>query len=313
VELLPYLISRSVEENTASSYFQYFSKWQKWTEQLENVKAIPADSLYLTIYLINLLQIGKAYPGIRMSFYAVKYFNKFSENRKEDLFLAEKTLEGIKRVTQYTSESKSPIKSKHLKQIFILLGGMKINLFNLRTFLIMLLSFMGFLRFSEVVNIRRSDIIFKKGYLMIFLEKSKTDVYRKGHWIYITKLQTEICPLKLTRKYLKLAKIEENSNDFIFRGVSKTTQGWKLRKVDKAISYTSVRELILKNLKNIGLDSKKFGVHSLRSGGASAAANLGVEDRLFKKHGRWKSEKVKDNYVRESVKTKLKVSQNLGL
>ena len=47
--------------------------------------------------------------------------------------------------------------------------------------------------------------------------------------------------------------------------------------------------------------------------GASATANLGVNDRLFKKHGRRKSDKVKDSYVHEDVESKLSVSRNLGL
>ena len=37
---------------------------------------------------------------------------------------------------------------------------------------------------------------------------------------------------------------------------------------------------MLKALHDIGLDRKDFGVHSLRSGGATAAANRGVPDRL---------------------------------
>ena len=39
-------------------------------------------------------------------------------------------------------------------------------------------------------------------------------------------------------------------------------------------------------------------MHSLRAGGATAAANAGVPDRLFKRHGRWKSESAKE-WLRE--------------
>lgn len=63
----------------------------------------------------------------------------------------------------------------------------------------------------------------------------------------------------------------------------------------------------------IGLNKKQFGLHSLRSGGASAAANAGVPDRFFKRHGRWKSENAKDGYVKDSLDERLKVSHNLGL
>ena len=83
--------------------------------------------------------------------------------------------------------------------------------------------------------------------------------------------------------------------------------GQKLRKIDKPLSYTTVRDHVLNLLANIGLDRKKFGLHSLRSGGASVAANLGVNDRLFKKHGRSKSDKVKDSYFHEDIQSKLSV------
>ena len=39
----------------------------------------------------------------------------------------------------------------------------------------------------------------------------------------------------------------------------------------------------MEGLKNIGAETKLFGSHSLRAGGATAAANLGVNDRRFRK------------------------------
>ena len=38
---------------------------------------------------------------------------------------------------------------------------------------------------------------------------------------------------------------------------------------------------------------------------AIAAANAGVQDRLFMRHGRWKSECAKDGYVKDSVQRRL--------
>jgi hypothetical protein len=48
----------------------------------------------------------------------------------------------------------------------------------------------------------------------------------------------------------------------------------------------------------------------LRSTGAAAT---GVDDRLFKKHGRWKSDKAKNGYVKENIDVLLSVSKNLGI
>ena len=51
---------------------------------------------------------------------------------------------------------------------------------------------------------------------------------------------------------------------------------------------------MLEAFKDIVPDISAIGTHSLRSGGATAAANGGVPDRLFKRHGRWASESAED-------------------
>lgn len=63
----------------------------------------------------------------------------------------------------------------------------------------------------------------------------------------------------------------------------------------------------------LGYDSKCFGTHSLRAGGATAAVNNGVSDRLFKRHGRWKSKKAKDTYVKDDISRLLSVSASFGI
>ena len=73
------------------------------------------------------------------------------------------------------------------------------------------------------------------------------------------------------------------------------------------------REILKDALESIGLDAKNFGLHSLRSGGASAAAAVGVPDRLFKRQGRWRSDSSKDRYIKETMSNKLLVSMNLGI
>ena len=57
---------------------------------------------------------------------------------------------------------------------------------------------------------------------------------------------------------------------------------------------------------------KRVLTHSLRSGGATAAANAGVPDRLFLRHGRWSSVSAKDGYVKDSLASRLSVFRHLG-
>ena len=65
----------------------------------------------------------------------------------------------------------------------------------------------------------------------------------------------------------------------LFRGITKTRNYEKLRKT--RLGYSIIIELVKEAFENI-IDTFLIGVHSLRSGGATAAANAGVHDRMFK-------------------------------
>ena len=97
-------------------------------------------------------------------------------------------LEGIKRTTRYTVQKKIPITVKHLYKLYSHFGVKRILLANLRTMLIWVFPFMGFLRFSEVINTRKTDVVIRNPHIAIFIEKSETDVYREGSWSYLNKL-----------------------------------------------------------------------------------------------------------------------------
>ena len=57
----------------------------------------------------------------------------------------------------------------------------------------------------------------------------------------------------------------------------------ELRK--EPISHSRASQLIKRELQKEELDPKLYGVHSHRARGASAAAALGVPDRLFQRQG----------------------------
>ena len=84
-----------------------------------------------------------------------------------------------------------------------------ISLSNLQTILICVLSFIGLLRFSEVIKSRPCDIIINKTFLSIFIEKSKTDACREGSWVYLTKLDMALCHIELIGQYFKKRQLRQ--------------------------------------------------------------------------------------------------------
>ena len=81
----------------------------------------------------------------------------------------------------------------------------------------------------------------------------------------------------MMNRYLDKARLSHDSP--LFCQLSKTKYGYKARA--RGLSYTRLRELVIEAFRGIVPDISRIGTHSLRSGGATAAANTGVPDRLF--------------------------------
>lgn len=145
------------------------------------------------------------------------------------------------------------------------------SLYNIRSVVICLLAFAAFLRFDEFAKLLQSDVKIENDMLKLFIQSSKTDQYRDGAWI-VASSRKATCPVAMMNCYLDRAGLSCDSP--LFCRLSKTKCGYKPR--SKGLSYSRLRVAI--------------GTHSLRSGGATAAANAGVPDRLVKRHGRWASE-----------------------
>ena len=80
-------------------------------------------------------------------------------------------LKGMKRLSGYTDNPKSPLSSSDLKNAFQYMGGVEMNLKNSRLMMILILSLMSFLRFSELSNLKRSDFILNNTHMSVFIEK----------------------------------------------------------------------------------------------------------------------------------------------
>ena len=148
--------------------------------------------------------------------------------------------------------------------------------------------------------------------MVIQVQKSKNDQLRKGNEVVISELSSPACPVSLLKRYLDKFRIPPNSRDLIFKPISRGKGFCKLVTPDKPISYSCIQDGFRRDLKNVGVDPSKFGLHSLRSGGATLAANNGIND-LSAPYGRWKSVAAKNMYVDDSIKQRLAVSKRLGL
>lgn len=129
--------------------------------------------------------------------------------------------------------------------------------------------------------------------------------------MYIAKTSSATCPVFWLRKYLALTNLKGQSESFLICRLAKTKKGHNVLG-HHPISYQTARKSFLDHTEHLATQSA-FCLHSLRSGGASAAANNGVSDRRIGKHGRWSSSTSRDVYIKDSKTNRLSVSKNLGL
>ena len=142
--------------------------------------------------------------------------------------------------------------------------------------------------------------------------ESKTDQLRQGDKLVITRTGNRTCPVIMVERYMNRTGMRQDDQRYLFCPIQRTMNGEVLRQSGK-ISHSCLRELFKKKIADLGLPPSDFGLHSLRAGGATAAANTKVPDRLFKRHGRWKSENAKDGYVKDQVQRRLEVSRSTVL
>lgn len=288
---------------------------EKWafSNGISSEFILPAKPIHVAIYLACLVQQNRTPSPINQAFYSIRWAHKIiSVISPTDSDLVKNILEGAKRRLSVPIKKKEPITPDMLSQMFDRLYCEN-NLYNQRTISACLLSYSGFLRVSELLNLKTCDIQFFLSHMSVFIQKSKTDIYRDGDRIIIARTGNKLCPVKNFESFLEWSNNPLDTDVFVFRNLTKTKENYVFRKENKPLSYTRMRELFIEAFSPIVPNIKSFGLHSLRSGGASAACNFGISDRLFKRHGRWRSETAKDGYVKDSFSDRMLVSQNLGL
>ena len=302
---LPDCIKHSKAKNTQVKYYRGFDRWRSWASKFTEVNVLPACSIYIALFVFKLIQDNVSCHIIDEVYYGIKWVHEISgyENPCNSPIVIN-ILEAAKRLLSVPVKKKEPVTPEIMLSLFQRFGGSDATLSDLRLLTLCALGYAGFLRFSELATLR---IVFDTSYIRVFIERSKTDIYRNGAWVMVAETATPTCPVALCKRYFDSAHIRPCSQEYIFRSLSflPSENTYKLRG-SSPLSYTRAFE-------SIGLNKKSFRLHSLRAGGASAAANANINDRLFKRHGCWKSDKAKDGHVKDNVESLLSVSKSLGI
>jgi integrase len=214
---------------TARKYKYAFSRWIKWcSSQHPPIQQFPTSDFHVSLYIIHLSKKCNSMAQVNEAYYAIWAHDLTGVKNPCHSSLVNSVKEGARRITAHPVWKKDPISPEMLKKIVKRFGTLNNNLLDVWIACVCLISFAGFLRFSELVNLRRSDIQFYYDYVALFIAKSKTDKYKQGNCVNISKSGKFTCPYEMLKLYLQKANIPADSDCYIFRAIKFCKKSKKL-------------------------------------------------------------------------------------
>jgi hypothetical protein len=188
------------------------------------------------------------------------------------------------------------------------------------------LMYSALLRFDDMaeVCVHADLLVVKDTHLEIFIPRSKTDQFWSGTWTVAAALPNRPeCPVTLVKRllaeggYVTVPDNQEDAGPLLRPVYAKADGTHRLQRVlgsratpIHSLTYNRFSKRLVEMCLGAGI-TKHITTHSMRIGGASEAAAAGCPGRLIMKQGRWRSEEVKNHYVRENLDSLLAVSRSV--
>ena len=249
---------------------------------LHNLNYLPANPNTISLYLTNLSKTSK-FSTLKRRLATLNMYHKMKGHYLDIKHpIISENLLGIKRIKGSYQTGKKPILINDLKIIIQAINKDKIKEFEkLKNKCLILLGFSGGFRRSELVSLLIEDIDFVPEGVKILIRRSKTDQTGEGFVKGIPYFENEeYCPVLSLKKYL----IKLNS-----------ASGKVFEICDKSVAIKIKKYAMLG-----GLDHKKYAGHSLRSGFATSAAEVGAEERNIMAMTGHKSTQMVRRYIKEA-------------
>ena len=244
-------------------------------------KSMPSEAKVISLYLTHLSQTSK-FSTLKRRLASISVIHKLSGHYIDTKHpVITENLMGIKRVKGSYQKAKKPLLINELKSIVNVIEKENNQNRKAKNKALILIGFSGGFRRSELVAILYEDIDFVNEGVKIFIKRSKTDQSGEGMTKGIPYFSNpDYCPVIALKDWIEKSQIKSGK---IFD-----------------MSDKSVALAIKKYTAIAGLDSNKYSGHSLRSGFATSAAELGAEERSIMAMTGHKTTQMVRRYIQEA-------------
>jgi len=244
-------------------------------------KVMPSEPKIISLYLTHLSKTSK-FSTLKRRLASISVVHRLSGHYIDTKHpMITENLMGIKRAKGSYQKAKKPILINDLKSIVNVINKDNNEKRRIKNKALILIGFAGGFRRSELVAILTEDIDFVTEGVKIFIKRSKTDQSGEGLTKGIPYFSNlDFCPVIALKNWLEKSEIKS---------------GKIFDMSDKSVALT-----VKKYTAMAGLDSNKYSGHSLRSGFATSAAELGAEERSIMAMTGHKTTQMVRRYIQEA-------------
>ena len=287
-------LQSSKANNTVRAYKSDFKDFGLFCAQ-NGFKSLPSEPKIVSLYLTYLSTKDAKMSTLKRRLVSIGVIHRlkghYLDTKHPSII---ENIMGIKRRKGSIQKGKKPILISHLKQLINVIDQQdNEDIKKLRDRSIILIGFSGGFRRNEIVSLDYSDLDFVEEGLKIQIRRSKTDQFGEGLVKALPYFDnSKYCPVVSLKSWINISKINSGA---LFRRFSKGSKLSNHRLTDQTVAL-----LIKQYLEIVGIDSKNYSGHSLRSGFATATAESGAEERNIMAMTGHKSTEMVRRYIKEA-------------
>jgi site-specific recombinase XerD len=287
-------LQSSKASNTVRAYKSDFNDFGIFCAK-NGFNSLPSEPKIVSLYLTHLSTKDAKMSTLKRRVVSIGVIHKLKGHyldTKHPTII--ENIMGIKRRKGSVQKGKKPILISSLKKLVNVIDQQnRKEIKKLRDRSIILIGFSGGFRRNEIVSLDYDDLDFVQEGLKINLKRSKTDQFGEGFTKALPYFDNpQYCPVVSLKKWIDISKITSGA---VFRRISKGSKLSENRLTDQTVAL-----LLKKYLNLIGVDSKNYSGHSLRSGFATSAAESGAEERSIMAMTGHKSTEMVRRYIKEA-------------
>lgn len=298
-------------DNTTHTYKAGKEQFKAFCRE-HGFEVFPGDPEAVRQFLVFLAtRKGLSIATIKVRFAALRRMYRDEHGRRDnvtDTDAVQDCLEGLIRTLAEAPIQAPSMGARELRMVMRALEKAEGPVWSnraLRDRALLLVTYAGAFRRSEVSVLLRCDCHFEAEGVRLLLRRSKTDQQSAGQWIGIGMgKRAYTCPVRALRAWFEASP----GCEYVFTPVSRGD-----KPIDEQLQPKGVGRIVKDLAHKAGLDPEAFTAHSLRAGMTTDLNEAGVSTAMVQQRTRHRSTTMVSRYHRPGTVLKTNYSRRAGL